>query len=205
MTVEIRPLQRSDERQGFRSGDEALDLCFHRYAGQNQFRYHVGVSYVAVEGERILGFVTVSPASLDAGDLPSGRKAPPYPVPVLRVARLAVDETARGHGLGRALLRFAIELGERMAAEVGCVGLVVDAKAGAEEFYRRYGFVALEVLEGTAPQRPEPTPMFLALGSVPRRGWLDDEDPFFDHVDRIVAARARHRPRAYSAGRRASR
>ena len=37
------------------------------------------------------------------------------------------------------------------------------------------------------------------------RGWLDDKDPFFDHVDRIVAARARHRPRAYSAGRRGSR
>jgi GNAT superfamily N-acetyltransferase len=169
MTVEIRPLQRADDRQAFRSGDEALDLYFHRYAGQNQFRHHIGVSYVAVEGERILGFVTVSPGSLDAGDLPSGRKAPPYPVPILRVARLAVDEIARGRGLGKALLRFSIELAERMAAEVGCVGLVVDAKGGAEDFYRRYGFVPLDVVEGAAPQRPEPTPMFLALGSVPRR------------------------------------
>jgi len=167
MTVEIRPLDRSDDRQAFRSGDEALDLYFHRYAGQNQFRHHVGVTYVAVE-ERILGFVTVSPGSLDAGDLPSGRKAPPYPVPILRVARLAVDQEARGRGLGKALLRFTIELAERMARELGCVGLVVDAKPGAEEFYRRYGFVPLEVLEGAAPQRPEPTTMFLALGSVPR-------------------------------------
>lgn len=168
MTVAIRPLQPADDRRAFRSGDEALDLYFHRYAGQNQFRHHVGVSYVAVEGERILGFVTVSPGSLDAGDLPSGRKAPPYPVPILRVARLAVDETARGLGLGKALLRFAIELAERLAGEVGCVGLVVDAKGGAEEFYRRYGFVPLEVEEGALPLRPGPTPMFLALGSVPR-------------------------------------
>lgn len=168
MTVEIRPLQRSDERQAFRCGDEALDLYFHKYAGQNQFRYHIGVSYVAVEESRILGFVTVSPASLDAGDLPSGRKTPPYPVPVLRVARLAGDESARGLGIGKALLRFAIGVAERMAAEVGCVGLLVDAKHGAEAFYGRYGFVALDVLEGAALQRPEPTPMFLALGSVPR-------------------------------------
>ena len=168
MTVEIRPLQRSDERQPFRSGDEALDLYFHKYAGQNQFRHHIGVTYVAIEDERILGFVTVSPGSLDAGDLPSGRKAPPYPVPILRVARLAVDESAQGRGLGKALLRFAIELAERMAAEIGCVGLLVDAKSGAEEFYRRYGFVPLDVLEGAAALRPEPTPMFLALGSVPR-------------------------------------
>ena len=113
--------------------------------------------------------MTVSPGSLDASDLPSGRTAPPYPVPVLRVARLAVDETAQGRGLGKALLRFAVELAERMAAEVGCVGLVVDAKAGAEEFYRRYGFVPLDVVEGALAPRPEPTPMFLALGSVPRR------------------------------------
>ncbi len=169
MAVEIRPLERAGDRQAFRSGDEALDLFFHRYAGQNQFRHHIGVSYVAVEGTRILGFVTVSPASLDAGDLPSGRKMPPYPVPILRVARLAVDRSARGLGLGRALLRFALELAERMSVEVGCVGLVVDAKAGAAGFYRRLGFVSLEVVEGASAQRPEPTPMFLALGSLPRR------------------------------------
>lgn len=169
MTVEIRPLERTDDRQAFRSGDEALDVYFHRYAGQNQFRHHIGASYVAVEGGRILGFVTVSPGSLDAGDLPSGRKMPPYPVPILRVARLAVDQSARGLGLGRALLRFSIELAERMAAELGCVGLVVDAKQGAEAFYRRFGFEPLEVVEGASSQRPEPTPMFLALGSVPGR------------------------------------
>jgi GNAT superfamily N-acetyltransferase len=168
MTVEIRLLERSDDRQTFRSGDEALDLFFHRYAGQNQFRHHIGVTYVAAEQARILGFVTVSPGSLDAADLPSGRRAPPYPVPILRVARLAVDQSARARGLGKALLRYAIELAERMATELGCVGLVVDAKAGAEEFYRRYGFVPLDVLEGVAPQRPAPTPMFLSLGSVPR-------------------------------------
>jgi hypothetical protein len=64
-------------------------------------------------------------------------------------------------------MRFAIALAERMMIEFGCVGLVVDAKRGAEEFYRRYGFVPLDVLEGAAAHRPEPTPMFLALGSVP--------------------------------------
>jgi prevent-host-death family protein len=37
------------------------------------------------------------------------------------------------------------------------------------------------------------------------RGWLEDQDPFFDHVDRAVTARARHRPRAYARARRGSR
>ena len=76
MTVEIRALERADDRQAFHSGDEALDLYFHKYAGQNPFRHHVGVTYVVVEGGRVLGFATVSPGSLDAGDLPSGRRAP---------------------------------------------------------------------------------------------------------------------------------
>jgi len=37
------------------------------------------------------------------------------------------------------------------------------------------------------------------------QGWLEDEDPFFDRVDALVAARGRHRPRAYRAGRRGAR
>ena len=101
MTAEIGAIERTADRQAFHSGDEALDLYFHKYAGQNPFRHHVGVTYLAKAGGRVLGFVTVSPGSLDAGDLPSGRRAPPYPVLILRVARLAVDESARELGLGK--------------------------------------------------------------------------------------------------------
>jgi GNAT superfamily N-acetyltransferase len=169
MTVEIRPLQPGDDRSSFRSGDEALDLYFHRYAGQNQFRHHVGVTYVAVNDGCVLGFATVSAASLDADDLPGGRRMPPYPLPILRIARLAVAEDARGLGLGAALLRFCIELAEQMRDEVGCVGLVVDAKDGARSFYDRYGFVEIDAEEGMARALPQPSPMFLPLGSVPRR------------------------------------
>ncbi len=57
MTVEIRALRPTDDRASFRSGDEALDLYFHRYAGQNQFRHHLGVTYIAVEQSVILGIV----------------------------------------------------------------------------------------------------------------------------------------------------
>ena len=37
-----------------------LDRFFARYAGQNQFRHHIGATYVALESETILGFATVS-------------------------------------------------------------------------------------------------------------------------------------------------
>lgn len=169
MTVEIRPLQPADDRKGFLSGDAALDLFFHQYAGQNQFRHHIGVTYVAVEERRMLAFVTVSPASVDVEELPAGRRMPPYPIPVLRIARLGVDQRYVGCGLGKALLRFCIELAERMRDELGCVGLLVDAKPGAVAYYERFGFESIDAIEGATHQRPAPTPMFLALGAVPRR------------------------------------
>jgi GNAT superfamily N-acetyltransferase len=166
MTVEVRILAAEDDRTAFRSGDEALDLYFHRYAGQNQ--HHIGVTYVAVEAGAIVGFVTVSPGQLDAEAVGSKRR-PPYPVPVLRIARLATGERSRGRGVGKVLLRFAIELAERLRNDVGCVGLVVDAKSGAVEFYRRYGFEPICLVEGTASQIPRPTAMFVSLSSVPKR------------------------------------
>jgi predicted N-acetyltransferase YhbS len=169
MTVEIRALQQQDDRSSFCSGDEALDLFFQRYAGQNQFRHHIGVSYVALQDESILGFITVSPASLDADDLPSGRKMPPYPVPVLRLARLAVDHRARGLGIGKALLRFALELAEHMRDELGCVGVLVDAKEQAADYYRKLGFEEVDALEGASHTRPVAITMFLSLGSIPPR------------------------------------
>jgi GNAT superfamily N-acetyltransferase len=170
MSVEIRALRESDDRSPFRSGDEALDLFFHRYAGQNQFRHHIGVTYVAVGRERILGFITVCPASLEADDLPDGRRMPPYPVPVLRIARLAVDAKVRGRGLGRALLRFGLDLAWKMRSEVGCAGVLVDSKPGSTGFYEELGFVELDVLEGAGRSTPRTRPMYIALGSIPRKG-----------------------------------
>ena len=169
MTVEIRRLRRGDHRRAFRSGDEALDLYFHRYAGKNQFRHHVGVTYIAVDDERTLGFATVAAASLEADDLPNGRRMPPYPLPVLRIARLAVGESDRGRGLGGALLRFCLELAEKMRDEFGCIGVVVDAKPSAIDFYQRYGFTDIDAAEGIAQVIPRATLMFLPLAAVPRK------------------------------------
>ena len=94
---------------------------------------------------------------------------PPYPVPVLRLARLAVGLEDRGIGLGRQLLRFAIEMAEKMRDELGCVGIVVDAKPGATGFYREHGFIEIDLVQGVGPVRPAPVALFLPIGSVPRR------------------------------------
>jgi predicted N-acetyltransferase YhbS len=117
-----------------------------------------------------LGFATVSGAHLEVGELPPAlrRKLPAYPLPVLRLARLAVAEEAQGQGVGRVLLRAVFALAWRMADEFGCVGVAVDAKPEAVSFYDRLGFRALAHAKGALGDRPEPTAMFLELGAIPK-------------------------------------
>jgi GNAT superfamily N-acetyltransferase len=167
MIVEIRELERGDNRSDFDCGNGALNLFFHRYAGQNQFRHHIGVTYIALIDEQIVGYATVSPASLDADKLPSRRKLPFFPVPVLRIARLAVAAARQGLGIGKALLRFCFELAEKLRDEYGCVGVVVDAKKEAKTFYEQFGFIALDAVEGRDMNNPPARAMYLPLAVIP--------------------------------------
>jgi GNAT superfamily N-acetyltransferase len=166
--IEIRPLREDDDRTSLRSGDVDLDRFFHTFAGQNQFRHHLGVTYVAVNERQVLGFATVAAAHVEIENLPpvARRSLPHYPLPVLRLARLGVDQSAQGQGLGLQLLRFVLRLALRMADEYGCVGVIVDAKRDAEAFYAKYGFAAVDAVEGQSDARPAPTPMFLSIRAI---------------------------------------
>ena len=168
--IEVRALQPGDDRSRFRSGDPDLDRFFIRYAGQNQFRHHLGVTYVAIDDGAIIGFATVAASHVEAEALPNAatQRRIPYPLPVLRLARLAVDERSQGHGVGRDLLRFVFRLAHDMSGRVGCAGVLVDAKADATAFYEQYGFIRMPMVQGELGDRPLPRPMFVSLGSVPR-------------------------------------
>lgn len=87
---------------------------------------------------------------------------PPYPtVPALLIARMATDRAWQGQRLvGPALFRGAIyPVMKCLLGSVGCVGIKTDAKAGAEKFYARNGFVTLPSPDEGASAT---TPMFLA-------------------------------------------
>lgn len=169
MAIEVRRLLPSDDRSGFRSGNADLDRFLQKYAAQNQFRHHIGTTYVAIDGADIVGFATVAPAHIEIEHLPEPRRRrlPRYPLPVLRLARLAVDERAQGGGVGRLLLRAVFALARELARSVGCIGVVVDAKESAAAFYEKLGFERLTVLEGTLGDRPEPTAMFVPIDAIP--------------------------------------
>ncbi len=168
--VEIRLLRPDDDRSAFSCGQPDLDRFFHHYAGQNQFKLHLVVTYVAAVEGRLLGFATVTVGSLERRNLPSARmrrRLPAYPLLVLRLARLGVDERAQGLGVGRALLRRVLSLGLDQRDSLGCVGVVTDAKPDAVAFYARHGFEPLEgVRQGAL--HGDATPLFLPLRVLAR-------------------------------------
>ena len=169
MTVQVRKLKASDDRSEFRSGNVDLDRFFAQYAGQNQFRHHLGTTYVAVVDELIAGYATVTASEILPSMMPAmTRKRPArYPVPVLRLARLAVDERTRSQGVGDTLMRPVFTLAHGMADQFGCVGVLVDAKPDAIAFYRRFGFMVIDMVTGPLGDRPQPTPMLLGLAEIP--------------------------------------
>ena len=168
LEVRVRRLEPRDDRTEFRSGNIDLDRFFLRYAGQNQFRHHIGTTYVAVQGDRIVGFVTVSSGEMVAENLAKSlrRRLPAYPLPILRLARLAVDERFQGHGIGRLLLRAMLTLALEMRDRLGCIGIVVDAKSDAVTFYSSLGFTPIDLISGALGDRPEPVAMFLPIGQI---------------------------------------
>ena len=166
--VEIRPLGRDDDRSDFSCGQADLDRFFEHYAGQNQFKLHLAVTYVAVVVGRIVGFATVAASSLERENLPSARlrrRLPAYLLSVLRLGRLGVDKRAQGLGIGKALLRHVLGLALEQRDRLGCLGVVTDAKPDAVSFHETLGFVPLEIVrEGLLVG--EPLPMFLGIETI---------------------------------------
>ena len=113
---------------------------------------------LADDGVTVAGFVSVSAGQAGAPSFPAGVKLPRYPVPVLRIGRLAVDRRAQGQRLGRELVRFALNLAPELAGRVGIHALVVDAKnAAARDFCERLGFISF---------RDAPLSLFLPVATL---------------------------------------
>ena len=161
--VRIVPLTGAHDRSSFDCGEPALDEFLRRYARQNQDR-DVSRTFVATRpGERrVLGFFTLSAGAVEHGDLPpeEKRRLPRYPVPVVRLGRLAVGRRERGGGLGEALLVDALRRALRGADAVGAFAVEVVAKGEeARSFYLHYGFRPLE---------DDPLHLYLSMGTVRR-------------------------------------
>lgn len=94
----------------------------------------------------MLGFYTLSMALVASADVATAvrKTLPKYPMPVALIGRLAVDQRARGRGLGEQLLIDALARVVGAADVIGCLGIIVDAKDDeAERFYAKYDFATI--------------------------------------------------------------
>jgi GNAT superfamily N-acetyltransferase len=166
MAILIRRLEEHDEVENFDCGDDPLNNYLKRHAWTNQEKISIGVTYVAIdEGAPrvVLGYFTLAMASVPRETFPKKyvRGLPHYDLPLVLMARLAVERRFAGRGLGRALISEALRVSLRAADEVGCRCIVTDAYRDRIGWYARYGFVPIEGAAKSGPQR-----MFLDLRTV---------------------------------------
>lgn len=128
----------------FDCGVEPLNSFLKKYALKNDIN-NIGKTFVNTDGTKVVGFVTLCSAQLAFEQMPKTYKTsnPKYPVPCIRIARLAVDVNVQKCGNGRKLLAFAIKKALLASINVGIKGIVVDAKESSKAFYEQYGFVLL--------------------------------------------------------------
>jgi GNAT superfamily N-acetyltransferase len=141
-------LAKHHDRTAFDCGEADLNLYLARYARQNHDSGGAKC-FVAIPADaptRILGFYTLSPASIEFSRTPALVKKglARYDVPVFRLGRLAVDRSVQGRGLGGTLLLRGADRCMRVAKEVGGVALLINAKnERVARWYESYGAVAL--------------------------------------------------------------
>ena len=170
MEIEIRKLEKRDNRTNFSSGNIEIDRFLIKYAGQNQFKHKIGVTYIAVEltTQKVVGYVTASSSSLNIKglDISEYKNLPNYPLPILRVARLGVDKEYQNRGIGKMLLKHMLYLALELEKLAGCIAVFVDAKDSAINFYKKYGFEIVQVETGELPTKPTPKLMYLSLKNI---------------------------------------
>jgi GNAT superfamily N-acetyltransferase len=125
----------------------AVNDYLKRYALQNQ-KKHAARTYVATRGNRIVGYYSLAYGSVSLEEAPQTLKSglPRHPIPVILLARLAVDSTEQGHGLGAALLKDALLRTIQAAGIAGLRAMLVHAKDdAAKSFYEKFGFEPLPI------------------------------------------------------------
>jgi GNAT superfamily N-acetyltransferase len=135
------PLTAEHEIDAFHSGQGALDNWLRRRALANQSS-GASRTYVVCEAKRVVAFYALaSGAVAQAGVSGKFRRNMPEPIPVVVLARMAVDLEYQGRGLGRGMFRDAARRVVQAADTIGIRGIIVHALSEeARSFYIALGF-----------------------------------------------------------------
>ena len=138
----VRKLAASDVVEYFDCGQPALNQFLQRFALVNQ-KSNTAQTYVSCHSGSVVGFYSLAVGSVEpAAAAPRVIKGiPQHPVPVMILARLAVDLRQQGVGLGKALLKDALLRTAQAADIAGIRALLVHAKdESARQWYLNWEF-----------------------------------------------------------------
>ncbi|WP_347238651.1 GNAT family N-acetyltransferase [Dietzia sp. E1] len=136
-----RKLLRSDITDGFCSGAAELDSWLDRYAFVNQ-RANNAVTYVSTDGDRVVGYYSIVVAAVELAHVPDRltKGGRPAELPCILLARLAVDESASGRGLGVGLLQDSLKRAAVISESIGAAAFLIHARdEEARKFYLHHG------------------------------------------------------------------
>jgi len=157
----VEKLRRDHPVEGFDCGHQELNRYLSRYAWLNQTA-GAAQTYVGIVGEAIVGYYALAAGQVTLEGAPERLKKglARHPVPIMLLARLAIDRRWQGRGIGKALLRDAIERTLQAADIAGIRAMAVHAKdEEARRFYEHFDFV---------PSPTDPMHLFVLLKDVRR-------------------------------------
>jgi GNAT superfamily N-acetyltransferase len=143
--LKIEKLQRSHKIDDFDCGRDALNRSLSRYAFQNQ-QAEASQTYVALADEKVVGYYTlvVGEVAFENAHERLTKGLARHPVPIMLLARLAIETSWQGKGLGAGLLKDAIQRTAQAADIAGIPAFAVHAKDDeAKSFYEHFGFTSL--------------------------------------------------------------
>lgn len=144
--MEICPFDRKFDRSSFSCGKADLDDWLKAKAGQQE-RVNNTRTFLAVEGLKVIGYYATTAYRLGLDEAAEmygvGRRR--YPIPAVLLARLAVDASFQGGGVGTKLLLHALTQIAEASRHVGFEVVVVHAiDQDAAAFYGQRGFARFE-------------------------------------------------------------
>lgn len=143
------PLESSHDVDSFSCGNAELDTFLKKYALQSQAS-QASRTYISLQGEKVMGYYTLTFGSVSSAEAPErvSKGLGRYPIPIIILARLAVEKGFQGRGLGESLLKDAFKRTINASEIAGLRAIVVHAKnEQARRFYKKYGLMESPVDE----------------------------------------------------------
>jgi len=139
----VEPISESHDVSRFDcGGHESLNEWLKRFALTNE-RSESARTYVVHRNGLAVGYYSISAGSVSVEEAPTriSKGLARHPIPVILLARLAVDKDEKGTGLGKALLKDALGRIAQAADIVGARAVLVHAiDEQARKFYEHFDF-----------------------------------------------------------------